>query len=49
VQGFILILKSVKKILAPELLIPGNCTSIIKNKPQSRGKILKIAHEEVVF
>jgi len=49
VQGFIFILKSVKKILAPELSILGNCTSIIKNKPKSRGKILKIAHEEVVF
>jgi hypothetical protein len=41
--------KSVKKFLAPELSIPGNCTSIIKHKPQSCGKILKKALEEVVF
>jgi hypothetical protein len=49
VQGFILILKSVKNFLTLELSIPGNYTSIIKNKPQSGGNIPKIAHKAVDF
>jgi hypothetical protein len=40
--------KKCQIFLTLELSIPGNGTSILKNKPQSGGKISKIAHKEVM-